>query len=61
MADWRHRVFLLSPANAGGVRAQMLLNERARFELAARLQRDSAPVGDIFTFVSGLYFRGKMA
>jgi hypothetical protein len=39
----------------------MLLKGRARFELAKRLQQESAPIGDIFTFVSGLYFRGKMA
>ena len=32
------RTFLLSPAYAGGRRAQMLLSERAQFELARRLR-----------------------
>ncbi len=56
------RTFLLSPAYAGGRRAQMLLSERAKFALATRL-RDGEPVslGEVFTFLSGLYFRGKLA
>jgi len=33
-----HRIFLLSPANVVGKRAQMLLNPEARFELAQRLR-----------------------
>lgn len=57
----RPRVFLLSPANAGGARAQMVLNNRAEFDLAQRLRTSGAPLGDIFQFVSGLYFRGKLA
>jgi len=56
------RVFLLSPANLGGIRAQMMLSPNARFELARQLQSESgAPLGEIFSFVSGLYFRGKLA
>jgi len=56
------RTFLLSPAYAGGRRAQMLLSDRAEFELARRL-RDGGVVslGEAFTFLSGLYFRGKLA
>ncbi len=56
------RTFLLSPAYAGGRRAQMLLSERATFALAQRL-RGGEPVslGEVFTFLSGLYFRGKLA
>lgn len=56
------RTFLLSPAYAGGRRAQMLLSERAQFALAQRL-RGGEPVslGEVFTFLSGLYFRGKLA
>jgi hypothetical protein len=52
-----HRVFLLSPANAGGLRAKMIMSENARFVLARRLRND----GELFTFISGLYFRGKLA
>ncbi|MDQ6765940.1 MAG: hypothetical protein M3Z22_07570 [Verrucomicrobiota bacterium] len=56
------RVFLLSPAFAGGRRAQMMLRERAQFELARRLRSTSPPaLGEVFTFLSGLYFRGKLA
>jgi hypothetical protein len=55
------RLFLLSPANAGGVRAQQLLSPRAGFELARRVQSEhGAPMGEVFAFVSGLYFRGKL-
>ena len=55
------RVFLLSPANCGGERAQLLFSPRAGFELAHRLRRDGAPLGEVMAFVSGLYFRGKLA
>jgi hypothetical protein len=55
------RIFLLSPANCGGNRGRMLLSERASFDLARRVQsRQGAPLGEIFSFVSGLYFRGKL-
>jgi predicted kinase len=57
----RHRIFLLSPAFAGGKRAQMLLRPGANFELAVRLRREGLPLGDAFAFMSGLYFRGKLA
>jgi hypothetical protein len=57
-----HRIFLLSPANVGGKRAQMLLNPEARFELAQRLQIGAeVSLGEAFAFMSGLYFRGKLA
>src|SRR5215813_2660356 len=56
------RVFLLSPAHCGGERAQLVLRERAQFDLAKRLRtREGAPLGEVFSFLSGLYFRGKLA
>jgi len=56
------RVFLLSPANCGGLRAQMMLSQNATFDLARQLQSAAgAPLGEVFSFVSGLYFRGKLA
>src|SRR5438874_52322 len=56
-----HRVFLLSPANLGGRRAAQALSPNAKFALAASLRSaEGAPLGDLFTFVSGLYFRGKL-
>lgn len=54
-------VFLLSPANCGGRRAQILLNDAARFPLATQLREAGAPLGEVFSFLSGLYFRGKLA
>jgi len=56
-----NRVFLLSPAKSGGKRAELIFNPRAGFDLARRLQRGKvAPISEIFTFLSGLYFRGKI-
>ncbi len=56
------KIFLLSPAHSGGLRAQLIFNPRARFELARRLQAgDGIAIGEIFSFLSGLYFRGKLA
>jgi len=55
------RIFLLSPINAAGVRAKMITNEKARFQLAVRLREQGLPVAEVFSFISGLYFRGKIA
>jgi hypothetical protein len=54
-------VFLLSPANSGGERMALVLSPRARFELAHAVQSHGAPLGEVFRFASGLYFRGKLA
>ena len=52
----------MSPANCGGIRARTMLSPQARFDLARQLQSPAgAPLGDVFSFVSGLYFRGKLA
>lgn len=56
-----HRIFLLSPANSSGIRARMLLSPNAQFELAKRLRNSHVPLGEVFSFISGLYFRGKLA
>jgi hypothetical protein len=56
------RIFLLSPANCSGRRAQILLSERASFDLAVRLRsRHGVALGEAFAFISGLYFKGKLA
>jgi hypothetical protein len=55
------RIFLLSPANAGGIRAQLIFREEARFPLALRLRDGQLSLGEVFSFISGLYFRGKLA
>jgi hypothetical protein len=55
------RVFLLSPANCSGKRAKIVLSEKAQFDLAVRLRGDrGVPIGEVFAFVSGLYFKGKL-
>ena len=37
------------------------MSERATFDLATRLRtRQGAPIGEVFSFLSGLYFRGKL-
>jgi hypothetical protein len=55
------RVFVLSPANCNGLRARWILRKNSRSELARRLRDDGAPLGEIFSFLSALYFRGKLA
>jgi hypothetical protein len=53
---------LLSPAHCGGERARLIFNPAAHFDLAVRLRAASgAPLGEVFAFLSGLYFRGKLA
>jgi len=54
-------IFVLSPARSDGRRGEIVLSERAAFPLAVRLRESGAPVGEVFSFLSGLYFRGKLA
>jgi hypothetical protein len=56
------RIFLISPASCAGERARLLIRNEAAFPLAVRL-RDvaGAELGEVFSFLSGLYFRGKLA
>jgi hypothetical protein len=57
-----NRVFLLSPANCNGVRARWILKRNARSALALRLRSaEGVPLGEVFSFMSALYFRGKLA
>jgi hypothetical protein len=56
------RIFLLSPANCAGRRAAIVMSDRATFDLARRLRAaEGASLGEVFSFMSGLYFRGKLA
>jgi hypothetical protein len=55
------RIFLLSPANIAGIRAAQVMSGHARSDLAIRLRDGGAPLGEVFSFISGLYFRGKLA
>lgn len=57
----RRFVFLLSPANASGARARLLTAPESRLELAQRLRGPGVPLGELFSFISSLYFRGKLS
>lgn len=54
------RLFVLSPANCNGLRARWVLKKGSRCELAIRLRGAGAPLGEVFSFLSALYFRGKL-
>jgi hypothetical protein len=55
------RLFLLSPANPAGRRG-LLLRTSVNVDVAMRLRSpDGAPIGEVYRFISGLYFRGKLA
>ena len=56
------RIFLLSPASSTGKRARQVTSPAAQFTLARDLRGTAgAQLGDIFSFCSALYFRGKLA
>lgn len=57
----RARTFILSPARLDGERARRLLQPGGSSPLAAALRDQGAPIGEVFRFVSSLYFRGKLA
>lgn len=55
------RVFVLSPARTDGRRAQLVFNPNAEFDTAVRLRSpEGIELGEVFSFLSGLYFRGKL-
>jgi hypothetical protein len=55
------RVSPLSPARCDGERARLLIDPQGRSELAARLREPAGvPLGEVFSFLSSLYFRGKL-
>jgi hypothetical protein len=58
----RRTIFLLSPAHCGGKRAKALLDNRVEFPLARGLRSPGGvPLGEVFSFISPLYFRGKLS
>ncbi len=53
---------MLSPARLDGQRGKQLFQPVTLFPVAKALRtREGCPIGDVFRFVSGLYFRGKLA
>jgi hypothetical protein len=56
------RIFLLSPADCSGKRARLLQGSSTDHDLARRLRGQAGvELGEAFSFVSSLYFRGKLA
>jgi hypothetical protein len=56
------RVFLLSPADCSGKRARLLQRADPTHDLGRRIRgRGGVELGEVFSFVSSLYFRGKLA
>jgi len=51
----------MSPARIDGPRSNVLLRPEADFALAQRLRDRKATLGEAYAFISGLYFRGKLA
>jgi hypothetical protein len=56
-----NKLFLLSPAKVSGARAGLLLNPDAPFALARQFRSEGLSLGEVFSFASGLYFRGKLS
>jgi hypothetical protein len=57
-----HTFFLLSPAHCGSPRATRLIDGSGTSSIAQQLHSpDGAALGDVFAFLSALYFRGKLA
>jgi hypothetical protein len=54
-------VFLLSPAYCGGRRAAMMRRPGSQLAIARKLREDTLTLAEAFTFMSSLYFRGKIA
>ena len=60
LAGGRARVFLLSPANVNGTRGRRVIEGRGA--LAAQVRApEGLTIGELFSFISSLYFRGKLA
>lgn len=52
--------FLLSPADCRGERAARLASAESESLLARQLRAGDASIGEVFAFLSALYFRGKL-
>ena len=55
-------IFLLSPADVSATRAKQMMSPRATFSAAiAYRSAEGVTIEDAFSFMSALYFRGKIA
>lgn len=54
-------MFLISPANLNAVRGSRLLSPDAKSRMALAIKSRTGPgLGEVYTYVSQLYFRGKL-
>ena len=61
MVNLPWKIFILSPARITGKRAALILNPASELPLAVQLRTSAGvPLGDVFSFCSSLYFRGKV-
>jgi hypothetical protein len=56
-----HRIVLLSPASLSGIRGRAVLEGRSSAAFMDALGGAGTPVGEVYAFISSLYFRGKRA
>jgi hypothetical protein len=57
-----HKIFVLSPASLSGLRGRALLEGRSKAPFLPDLEAGGrARLGDVYAFISSLYFRGKRA
>ena len=56
-----NRVFVLPPANCTSLRARQLMSKNSASALSMWLRGAGAPLEEVFTYLSALYFRGKVA
>jgi hypothetical protein len=62
LASVTGKYFILSPANLAGLRARQLASRRSTFDAAVRFRSpEGVAIADAFSFMSALYFRGKIA
>jgi hypothetical protein len=54
------RLFLFSPANIMGIRGRQIMKDCAQSDLHRRLRNGGVLLGELFSFISGLYFGGKL-
>src|SRR5580698_981371 len=54
-------IFLVSPANTGAKRGQLLCREGAEVDLAVSFPPVVPPLGHVYSFISRLYFPGKLS
>ena len=55
------RIFLLSPASLGGIRGRAVLGGRSSAPFMGALRGAGTALGEVYAFISSLYFRGKLA